>query len=165
MRRGSLLATIATIAVAACTSVSPTAPVSWSMKVPSKADVASREIIIGRWYEETTASDGSKMAELSERRRDGTYQATFRKITPSGHVVDQTEVGLWGVSGKVYFQIMQGYLENGTVHSVSPTDADYYDAYEIVKLTLQVFECIHSATREHYIAKKVAQSFRLPDEI
>jgi hypothetical protein len=48
---------------------------------------------------------------------------------------------------------------------VPPTDPDNYDAYEIIKLNSQVFEIIHSATRQRFISKKVAKSFQLPDEI
>jgi hypothetical protein len=160
-----LLVFITTVFFTACSTVPAKPPVAWAMKEQSNDDVKSREILIGRWYEETIGSDGTKMAELKELRRDGTYQITFRKILPNGHVSDQTEVGLWGVSGNIYFAILQGYLIQGTVISVPPTDADNYDAYEITKLDSQVFEIIHSATHQHFISKKVAKSFQLPDEI
>src|SRR5258708_892512 len=42
---------------------------------------------------------------------------------------------------------------------------DNYDAYEITKLDLQVFEIVNSAIRQHFIAKRMAKSFQLPSEI
>src|SRR5260370_24369159 len=136
----SLLLLIATVFFSACSTVPAERPVAWAMKKQSNADVESREILIGRWYEETIESDGTKMAELKDLRPDGTYQMTFRKIARDGHVTDQTEIGVWGVSGKIYFAILKGYLIQGTIVSVPPTDADNYDAYEIIKLNSQVFE-------------------------
>jgi hypothetical protein len=161
----SLLLFIAFVFFPACSTVPHKPPVAWAMKEQSNADAESREMLIGRWYEETVESDGTKMAELKDLRRDGIYQMTFRKIARDGHVTDQTEIGLWGVSGKVFFAILQGYVKRGTIFSVPSTDADNYDAYEITKLDAQVFEIVHSATRQHFISKNVAQSFQLPSEI
>ena len=78
MTHRTVLLLMATCGIAACSTVPAKPPIAWAMKAANHADAESRDKLIGRWYEETVESDGTKMAELKDLRRDGTYQMTFR---------------------------------------------------------------------------------------
>ena len=165
MESRTWIAIVTTVLLTACSAVPAEPPVAWAMKKPAHGDMVSREILIGRWYAETVESSGTKMAELKDLHRNGTYQITFRKIDREGHVTDQTEVGLWGVSGKTFFSILQATIIEKSVASAPAGDPDNYDAYEITKLDPQVLEIVHNATHQRFISKKVSATFQFPSEI
>ncbi len=149
---------------AACTPVVQQSAVAFHVKEgPFKGDTESRAALIGRWFSESVAPNGERRLELKELRRDGTYQVTFRSIQPNGHFAEQTEVGVWGVSGRVYFTIMQGYLAGGSITPVSREDPSYYDAYDILRLDGAELELRLPALNVRYLARRVPPSFRLPD--
>ena len=138
---------------------------SWFMKDGAyPADATSRQLLIGTWLGDSTEADGTRRYELAIRRADGSYQVSFRATRSGRTVQEQTEVGLWGVSGDIYFTITQGYLLNGSVQRTPPQDASFYDAYRITRLTADEFEYVHVLQGEKSRDRKVAEGTRLPDD-
>lgn len=107
---------------------------------PSDPSGASlREKLIGRWYGEQTTKDGGKRSEIAELCPDGTVTFQFHLFEKSGNVRDQMEVGLWGVSGSIFFTIIRGWLHGDRLRRADPTDANLYDAYWIQELNEHTF--------------------------
>jgi hypothetical protein len=89
-----------------------------------------RALLVGRWYGENQTEEGGEQLELTDLDANGTFKTQFRIIERSGSVSDHSEVGLWGVSGPVYFTITQGLVRRERFSSADPTRASLYDAYE-----------------------------------
>lgn len=113
------------------------------------------EAMVGKWYGKQPAKGGGSHEWVVERADDGTYQISFRVTDSRGNVKRQREVGLWGVSGGIYFTIFTGWIqENGFV----PTDLEGQftrDAYEIIRLTEQEFEYRSLEGGSIFIVEKV----------
>jgi hypothetical protein len=131
----------------------------------SPTDRNSRALLIGRWLSESDDSDGVHRVELSRLRADGSYEMIFQG-TRAGKIIErQTEIGIWGISGNIYFTIMQGYFMNGVTQPVSPTDPTYYDAYNIILLTPDTFKYSHVVEPFEFTQKKVADDYKLPESL
>ena len=141
----------------------PAAPI---ISVSKPGENLSREmryaLLLGRWYGVQPTTEGGLRQTLIERRDDGSYVIHFRIKSASGEIKDQWEMGEWGVSGDIIFTICKGWLKNG---KFVPADYDpyNYDAYRITKLTAAEFEYTNAETRNHFVSKKVANDFKLPD--
>ncbi|TAP41297.1 hypothetical protein [Alteromonas sp. KUL49] len=95
--------------------------------------VAARNNFIGSWYSEQPTTDGGLRKTTIERAHDGRYLSTF-EIYNQERILIQTkrEVGLWGVSGGIYFTMLQGWIKDDEFQEANPNDAYYYDAYKII---------------------------------
>ena len=125
------------MALASCTAKSPSDSIQWT---EAKKTITYRQILIDRWEGEIFTKDGDKRSWVMERFPDGTYRVSFRVVSPGNKEIQQVEVGLWGISGGVYFTLTRGVLENDQVVPADTTDPTLYDAYRIISLTDQTFE-------------------------
>jgi hypothetical protein len=134
-----------------------------TQKPHAAASEAQRSALVGRWYGETATKDGGKRLHIMERSADGTYRVNFRTIESSGKVSDQTEVGLWGVSGLVYFTITRGWLQDERFVPADPEEAYYYDAYKILELSKKQLRYRSCAVGDKFLVTRVADDFSFPD--
>lgn len=149
----------ATLLFAGCAHVPA---INASKAADHEAAEARRNLLIGRWYGETPATEGGKRLEITDKAADGTFTIQFRVIERSGKVSDQTEVGLWGITGPVFFSITRGWLFGGQLIPADPTRATYYDAYEILELTAERFRYKSFASGEEYTVNRVSADFSFP---
>ena len=133
-----------------------------AMKPPDTSQQEQRAMLVGSWYGESVTKDGGSRAHLMRRAADGTFQVTFRVVDAAGKLTEQTEVGVWGASGPVYFTITRGWLRNGRLKPASPDDASLNDAYQILELTQDRFRYRSFQTRSEYTVNRVADTFELP---
>lgn len=141
----------ALVGVSGCVTAPARAPQvmgSWFMKEgAAPEDSVSRKLLVGVWRGDSTDVHAVRRVEDSTLYANGTYMIHFVEMTESGAVsIDQTECGLWGVSGDVYFTITQFTRQGSSAQPASPFDPSFYDAYRIVTLTTSVFEMKHNAS-------------------
>ena len=121
-----------------------------------------RELMIGKWLGESKTTDGELRLALVERRENGTHSITFRLYDGSSYE-ESVEVGLWGMSGGVYFTIMRGWMTGGRFEPSDSTRAYYYDAYEIVRLDGTTFEYRSMETGNRFANRRVGDDFQFSD--
>ncbi|MFT7403383.1 MAG: hypothetical protein ACI955_000438 [Zhongshania sp.] len=126
------------------------------------ASSASRNMLLGKWYGVRTMENGGQKEWLTERSADGTYRVDFRFVDADGSARSQSEVGLWGVSGDIYFRIFRGWVTIEGMKLADPTVADHYDAYKIKGLDDNSFSYLHQTRNQRYTVKKVAKDVHLP---
>ena len=136
-------------------------PISTIKETSPDAD-QRRASMLGSWYGEELTKDGSQRLELVDRGEDGTLQVRFRIIEASGRTWEQTEVGLWGITGPVYFTITRGWLHGDKLELADPTDAGFYDAYRVLELTTERFRYRSYASGDVYTLRRVARDFTFP---
>ena len=134
-----------------------------SQKPRAAASETQRGALVGRWYGEAPTKDGGKRMHIMERSPDGTYKVSFRTVESSGKVWDQTEVGLWGVSGLVYFTITRGWLQGDRFVPADPEEAYYYDAYKILELSKKQMRYRSCEAGNKFLITRVADDFSFPD--
>ncbi len=125
----------------------------------TKTEHESWQNLIGKWYGKNLVKEGGTREHLIERQPNGKYLTTFKYTKPDGSIEFTTEVGLWGVSGNVYFTIFRGWIVREKLRPSDPTDPYNNDAYQIIKLTKDVFEYQSVSTGSHYLVKRVSQDF------
>jgi hypothetical protein len=104
-------------------------------------DVVSRRMLIGTWAGRTTDIHGVQHVARQTRWPNGTYVDHFIAISPTGTVsFDQDECGRWGISGDIYFTITLSIRQGEVWQPVPADDPDFYDAYQVLRLTDQTFE-------------------------
>jgi hypothetical protein len=123
-----------------------------------------RERIIGRWFGESKTKDGFHRMWIDEERPDGTFIINFRTYDKNRNFEEQTEIGIWGISGPIYFTIIKKLVIEGFEVPVDPANPYYYDAYEVLTLTNQDFEYCEIATGNIFKAKRVSENFILPNK-
>jgi hypothetical protein len=140
-----------------------TAPAIYTAKPPDSSEDLRRNLLLGRWYGEAKTREGGKRLQIIDRNVDGTFKVQFRVIEGSGKVWDQTEVGLWGISGPVYFTITRGWIDGQRFLPANPTQATFYDAYEILELSKDKLCYKSFAIGDEYTVKRVSDSFSFPE--
>ena len=133
-----------------------------AMKPPDASQQEQRAMLVGSWYGESVTKSGGSRAHLMRRAADGTFKVTFRVVDSNGKITEQTEVGVWGASGSVYFTITRGWIRGDRLVSASPDDANLNDAYEILELTHDRFRYRNFQTRNEFTVKRVPDTFELP---
>ena len=133
-----------------------------AMKPPDASQQEQRAMLVGSWYGESATKSGGSRAHLMQRAADGTFQVTFRVVDSNGKITEQTEVGVWGTSGPVYFTITRGWLSNNRLVPANPEDASLNDAYQILELTQDRFRYRSLQTKSEYTVKRVPDTFELP---
>ncbi len=120
-----------------------------------------REAFLGYWIGEMPTKDGKFMRWLVERRADGTFTLT--------HVIQNSaqervkfnpekaffEIGIWGVSGDIYFTATRQYFEKNKISNFDMTQPGLYDAYEILSFDGKSFRYRSLETREEFTVKKI----------
>lgn len=132
------------------------------MKPREASEQEQRAMLVGSWYGESVTKSGGSRAHLMRRAADGTFKVTFRVVDSNGKITEQTEVGVWGASGSVYFTITRGWIRGDRLVSASPDDANLNDAYEILELTHDRFRYRNFQTRNEFTVKRVPDTFELP---
>jgi hypothetical protein len=140
-----------------------TSPAIYTTKPDDNTADLHRNLLFGRWYGEAKTKEGGKRLEIVDRNADGTFKVQFRIIEGTGKVWDQTEVGLWGISGRAYFTITKGWVGGGRFFPADPTQATFYDAYEILELNKDKFRYKSFAIGDEFITKRVSDSFSFPE--
>ena len=131
-------------------------------KVDDVSQAEQRLLLAGSWYSQAPLKDGGTRLQLTKRNLDGTFVTTFRLIAEDGSFKQQTEVGLWGVSGPVYFTITRGWKAARKIHKADPTDASLNDAYQILELTEQRFRYRSWQSSSEYRLERVSEDFTFP---
>lgn len=121
-----------------------------------------RNLMVGKWLGEIRTEDGKLRVTLSERSENGTYRITFRNYDGSRYD-ESIEVGLWGISGPVYFTIMRGWMTGGEFKPADTTQAYFYDAYSIISLDERSFEYESVETTTRYSVRRVGNDFEFSD--
>ncbi len=122
---------------------------------------AARQALVGAWYGEATIRDGLQRRWVNRRSADGTYVLEVRLSGAASESPDR-EYGVWGVSGGIYFTIMQGWIDaGGTITPSDPADANFYDAYRVLELTGDVFRYRGLETGNTFTVTRVADDFSL----
>ena len=122
---------------------------------------ALRSMMLGRWYGEAPLTNGGKRQWLTERFEDGTFRIQFHTDAGEGPT-SQTEAGFWGVSGQIYFTITRGWLRGELFFPADPTDAMFYDAYEILEFSAERFRYRNPETGNVFDTRKVGEDFQFP---
>jgi hypothetical protein len=122
-----------------------------------------RALMVGRWYGEALLEGGGTRRWIADRSSNGRLRIQFDIKSPSKRF-QQIEFGRWGVSGKVYFTILEGWEKGSYIEEADPEDASIYDAYEITKITENVMEYRSYETKESYTLKKVSEEFQMPKD-
>lgn len=156
MRRFALIS--AMLLAAGCAA----APAIHTLKPDEGAARARRDLLAGRWYGEEATEEGGKRLQIVEWNLEGVLKIRFRTLERSGRSWDQTEVGLWGISGPVYFTIITGWLQDGQFMPADPGDASFYDAYEILELNDKIFRYRSFAFGDEYTLRRVEEGFTFP---
>lgn len=131
------------------------------MLTPSQED--SWDLLLGTWYGSQPTKSGGKRDEIVKRMPDGTYKFRFRTCDKSGKCSKQTEVGLWGVSGPIYFTIFLGWADKGHITPASPGNPYNDDAYKIIKLNKKIFEYKEYSDGDRFVDKRVSANFNFPE--
>ncbi len=122
MKRHCILIVLIVLFIAGCA----TAPSIYTVKPNDSSEEPRRNLLLGRWYGEERTREGGKRLEIIDRYVDGTFKIQFRVTEGSGKVWDQTEIGLWGISGPVYFTITKGWLHDKDFSPADPTQSTFY---------------------------------------
>ncbi|MDH3588562.1 MAG: hypothetical protein OEQ74_04090 [Gammaproteobacteria bacterium] len=157
-----LLVASALLVVTACAGTMHVPLSSTDTKLWSDSAQHDRDKMVGKWLGESDSGDGKLRLTLVERRENGTYTLTFR--TYEGHNYEEAvEVGLWGISGPVYFTIMRGWMTGGRFAPSDTTRAYYYDAYKIIQLDNATFEYQSVETGNRFVNRRVGDDFQFSD--
>lgn len=155
------IAHIALVALPLLTGCSTAQPVH-VFKPDSEAAHVRRDVMVGRWFGESTTKEGGTIQHIVERREDGTYQIWFRVREASGRVWEQSEIGLWGVSGSIYFTMTRGWVGKNEIRPADTTDATFYDAYEILSSSGEEVRYKSVELGDEYLVRRVPESFFFP---
>jgi hypothetical protein len=127
------------------------------------AAIEKRNLMIGKWYGEIKNEKGELQQWLVTRFGDGSYTIHFRLPEKDKTCNEQIEVGVWGVSGPIYFSITKGWVTDSSFIPSDPRDPSYYDAYEIIEINQNKFEYRSFDTDMTFEVKRVGDDFRLPE--
>jgi hypothetical protein len=144
----------------ACTSV---APVDAIKPDDSMATTERRSKMIGTWFGDAATKDGGRKMHIVQRLADGTQRIDFKVIGQDGTVTEQSEIGVWGISGPIYFVAIRGFIEGQQVYQADTSRPYLYDAYEILQLTPQVFRYRHIENGNEYTISRVEDGFSFPE--
>lgn len=147
-------------AVSGC-SVNP-----YELNSPAAAPISAdqqqqHKAMLGKWYGNQPLKEGGTHEWVMQRGDQGQYLAEFKTTDKNGNVRRQSEVGLWGVSGDVYFTIFMGYPHPDGIHLVDSSDPYNYDAYYILNLDETAFEYKNARSGSTYKVIKKPDDFVL----
>ncbi len=140
----------------------PTLELNWHTSSTDDRQ-ANWDAMVGRWYGDQMDEDGDRTQWITQRYADGTYQVEFRSTARNGRTEDSTELGQWGMAGPVYFGFFRGWLEGDTFTPSDPSQADNYDAYQVISLNADHMIYQSLTTDIRYEARRVPDGFHIPD--
>ena len=152
MNRNMLIALLAVASLVSCT----TPPsVTHTKLVETRETVAQRQFLIGTWKGEAPVTGGGFRTWVVVRNPNGTYRIDFTHEGVPNMPDVQSEVGIWGVSGGIYFTATRGFVDSGGAYPADTNDASLYDTYRIISLGSDVFEYESLATGNRFSVRKV----------
>ena len=136
-----------------------------TLKKPNliKTEKEKWDLMIGKWYGKQQLYDGSFREQIAERHADGTYKIIFKYLDYRGNVKKTTEVGIWGISGPIYFSIYRGYQKGEKTYPSDPTDPRHYTAYEIIELNNNQFKYKSYSSGNIFTLIKVKDNYSFPE--
>lgn len=120
-----------------------------------------REEFLGYWIGEMPTKDGKFMRWLVERRAEGSFTLThIIKKSPQDPVKFSPEnaffeIGMWGVSGDIYFTATRQYFEKGKIANFDTTQPGLYDAYQILSFDGKTMKYRSLETGEEFSIRKI----------
>lgn len=122
-----------------------------------------REQLSGCWVGAAQIAGGGQRVWLVQRNGDGSFRIDFRTAVENAEAEVTTEVGMWGVSGDIYFTITRGWLTPDGPQPADLGDPYFYDAYLIEALDEQQFVYRHAETGYAYRVTRPVGECALPD--
>jgi hypothetical protein len=122
---------------------------------------AAREKMLGTWYGEHQADDGSRKRWVIVRSVDGSYVADFEIIDISGAARRQSEFGIWGIRYPIYFTSVQGFDEDRQRYPADTSDPSLYDAYRVIAQDNDRFQYVSYTSGNTFEVRRVADGFTL----
>lgn len=122
-----------------------------------------RRLLTGCWVGAAQIRGGGQRVWLVQREADGKFRIDFRTEVDNAEAEVTTEVGMWGVSGEVYFTITRGWLTPNGPQASDLSDPYFYDAYLIEALDAQQFIYRHVETGYSYRVTRPVGACELPD--
>ena len=88
----------------------------------------------GHWRTQRSNDIGGKNTITIKRFKDGRYVIQF-KIFDKQEILkeEHREMGLWGISGDIYFTMFKGWIENDRFQPANSSKAAHYNAYQIIE--------------------------------
>jgi len=124
-------------------------------KIETNKTIYQRNILIGKWSGKSDLLSGGTRTWTTHRYPDGTFRVDFSSTDEAGNVSNQTESGIWGVSGDIYFTATRGFIENGVMIHADTTDASLYDTYKIITISDKKFEYVNLSTGNRFEVERV----------
>ena len=112
-----------------------------------------REAFIGEWESVQITVEGNTKHSSLTRAPDSRYVVEFKILSPENELIRSSkEFGYWGVSGDIYFTSFRGWIKGDKLKQADPTNAYYYDAYNILKVTESelIYENLSSGNKYKY---------------
>ena len=159
MNRFVLIALIAVASLASCASAPQITKVKYE---ESRETAAWRQLLIGTWKGEAPVAEGGTRTWVVMRNPDGTYKIDFTHNGVSGVSDTQSEVGIWGVSGGIYFTATRGFVNPDGTAWADTNDPTLYDTYRIISLNNNLFEYESLSTGNRFSVRKVHASSGSP---
>ena len=131
--------------------------------LPSSALIERHAAMIGNWVGESLLDSGEWRRFLVQRSPDGTFVVTFKTRRGEQVSVEQ-EMGLWGISGPIYFTITSGWIDGDLVQWADPRQPHLYDAYKIINFEGDYFEYESLAVDARFVLRRAAEDFS-PDDL
>ena len=155
---------LVTFVVSACAGYqSPPAITAAKPDLP-QSEQDTRDALVGNWVGYAPLKSGGQRRWLNQRYDDGGYVLTFVVKPERGEPETSQEVGLWGVSGPIYFSVMKGWIYEDQLIPSDPSDISYYDAYKIISITEERFEYESFSTGNRFVLERVSDEFS-PDDL
>lgn len=164
MKKTFLMVIFLPLFTTGCASIYTSSNAISDFKPKSVSDEETRNLLIGTWQGSQSTKEGGKREELCTRYPNGTYETEFLSFDAAGVVSKQKEVGVWGVSGSIYFSIFSGWVIDGRLVPADRSDSYSYDAYDIISLDGDVFVYKHVRIGDEYRVKRVSKAFTLDDD-
>ncbi|MCW8877830.1 MAG: hypothetical protein OQK51_12325 [Kangiellaceae bacterium] len=115
-----------------------------------------RSAFVGKWTSKQPTKKGGVKESTINRSVDSRYIIEHKIFDDKSTLIQESrEVGIWGVSGGIYFTVFRGWLENGKVSPSDPTDAYNYDAYKIKHVSPNKLVYKNLSSGNEYIYTKV----------
>ncbi|MGJ8692165.1 MAG: hypothetical protein ACSHW0_06755 [Thalassotalea sp.] len=116
----------------------------------------ARELLLGKWYRNTTDEQGNQISEYAQMAADGSFEFTFIFHNNEGEITQQIiEIGDWGLVGDIHFTITKGEIIDDEHYPVDLNEPDNYNAYRVLALTNQTFQYQHIISPEIFISRRI----------
>ena len=113
-----------------CTSVQPITAIK---NTETQETVTQRQLLIGTWWRGACHRRWDTYL-TTYRYADGTFKVDFISAGVRGVSTTQSEYGIWGISGGIYFTVTQGFIYSDGSKEADMTNPVLYDTYRVFSL-------------------------------